>query len=190
MAREMNLRQTRRSLTRVDERAHRRERHPAGKVPAKSPKVRSVTEGEGFEPSVDRKAHNGFRDRAETAAMPHHNWSLRPGGIQGGMNFGAAFVLPIGSGARHPHVARSSSARSSAGELASWRVLDQGVEESFLPPARMTPAAQPVVGDAPDPIGRIAAGVVAEKVIEKQVAAAGQDRHLLPQGSSVQRWCY
>src|SRR5918999_1354502 len=51
--------------------------------------ARPKTEGEGFEPSVDRKAHNGFRDRAETAAMPHHNWSLRPGGIQGGMNFGA-----------------------------------------------------------------------------------------------------
>jgi hypothetical protein len=31
---------------------------------------------------------NGFRDRAETAAMPHHNRSLHPGGIQGGMNLG------------------------------------------------------------------------------------------------------
>ena len=42
-----------------------------------------ITEGEGFEPSVRRKTHNGFRDRTETAAMPHHNWSLHPGGIQG-----------------------------------------------------------------------------------------------------------
>ena len=31
---------------------------------------------------------NGFRDRAETAAMPHQNRSLRPGGMQRGMNFG------------------------------------------------------------------------------------------------------
>jgi hypothetical protein len=45
-------------------------------------------EGEGFEPSVDRKAHNGFRDRADPAAMPHYNWSLHPGGMQGGMNLG------------------------------------------------------------------------------------------------------
>jgi hypothetical protein len=49
----------------------------------------------------------------------------------------------------------------------------------------VTRAAQPVVGDAPDPIGRIAAGVVAEKVMgEKQVATAGQDRHLIPKS----RW--
>ena len=49
-------------------------------------RARLITEREGFEPSVDRKAHNGFRDRAETAAMPHQNRSLRPGGIQRGMN--------------------------------------------------------------------------------------------------------
>jgi hypothetical protein len=52
--------------------------------------TRSKAEGEGFEPSVDRKAHNGFRDRAETTAMPHHNWSPPPGGIQGGMNLSPA----------------------------------------------------------------------------------------------------
>jgi hypothetical protein len=31
---------------------------------------------------------SGFRDRAETAGMPHHNWSLGPGGIKRGMNLG------------------------------------------------------------------------------------------------------
>ena len=45
-------------------------------------------EGERFELSDDVTAVNGFRDRAETAAMPHHNWSLGPGGIQGGMTLG------------------------------------------------------------------------------------------------------
>ena len=59
-----------------------------------------MTEGEGFEPSVDRKAHNGFRDRADPAAMPHYNWSLHPGGMQGGMNPGRRVVGPIGNGAR------------------------------------------------------------------------------------------
>lgn len=36
-------------------------------------------EGKGFEPSLDRKTHIGSRPRAETAAMPHHNWSHLPG---------------------------------------------------------------------------------------------------------------
>ena len=44
---------------------------------------RSQAEGEGFEPSVDRKAHYGFRDRAGTAAIAHHNWSQRPGEYRG-----------------------------------------------------------------------------------------------------------
>jgi len=45
-------------------------------------------EGEGFEPSDDLAAVNGFRDRVEPAATPHHDWSPRRGGIQGGMNLG------------------------------------------------------------------------------------------------------
>jgi hypothetical protein len=65
-------------------------------------------EGEGFEPSVDRKAHNGFRDRAEPAAMPHHNWSLRPGGIHGGMNLS-------------PPCGRRASAGESAGRRPTAR---------------------------------------------------------------------
>jgi hypothetical protein len=43
-------------------------------------------EGEGFEPSDDLAAVNGFRDRVEAAAIPHHNWNQYPGGMQGGMN--------------------------------------------------------------------------------------------------------
>jgi hypothetical protein len=35
---------------------------------------------------VPQTGDNGFRDRAEPAAMPQRNWSLRPGGMQGGMN--------------------------------------------------------------------------------------------------------
>ena len=31
--------------------------------PARLRRVARLAEGEGFEPSVDRKAHNGFRDR-------------------------------------------------------------------------------------------------------------------------------
>ena len=40
-------------------------------------------EGEGFEPSDDVAAVNGFRDRGEMAAMPHQNWSLGSGGMPG-----------------------------------------------------------------------------------------------------------
>jgi hypothetical protein len=47
-----------------------------------------VTEGVGFEPTVPQMGDNGFRDRADPAAMPHYNWSLHPGGMQGGMNLG------------------------------------------------------------------------------------------------------
>jgi hypothetical protein len=32
-----------------------------------------LTEGVGFEPTVPQTGDSGFRDRAETAAMPHHN---------------------------------------------------------------------------------------------------------------------
>ena len=61
---------------------------------------RGVTSGGGgFEPADDLAAVNGLRDRAETAAMPHHSWSLRPGGIQGGMNLRRGVMRPIGSGA-------------------------------------------------------------------------------------------
>ena len=44
------------------------------------------TEGEGFEPSGDVTAANGFRDRSEGGAIPHHNWNQHRGGIPGGMN--------------------------------------------------------------------------------------------------------
>jgi hypothetical protein len=40
-------------------------------------------EGVGFEPTVDQTADNGFRDRVEAAAIPHHNWNQYPGGMQG-----------------------------------------------------------------------------------------------------------
>ena len=49
-------------------------------------RARWLTEGEGFEPSGRLATASDFRDRAEPAAVPHHNWSLHPGGIQGGMN--------------------------------------------------------------------------------------------------------
>jgi hypothetical protein len=60
--------------------------HADLRIPCQNAGFRRLkAETERFEPSQDRKAHNGFRDRAEAAAMPHHNWSLRPGGMQGGM---------------------------------------------------------------------------------------------------------
>ena len=38
-----------------------------------------LAEGEGFEPSVDRKAHNGFRDRP-VQPLRHPSGELRSGG--------------------------------------------------------------------------------------------------------------
>ena len=58
-----NLRQRGRALTLVDERSDARERAHGEQSASKSQKFALVAEGEGFEPSVDRKAHNGFRDR-------------------------------------------------------------------------------------------------------------------------------
>jgi hypothetical protein len=37
-------------------------------------------------PRSPKRGTTVFRDRAEPAAMPQRNWSLRPGGMQGGMN--------------------------------------------------------------------------------------------------------
>ncbi len=40
-----------------------------------------ITEGEGFEPSVRRKTHNGFRDRPEYVASPLIERSRVRGGM-------------------------------------------------------------------------------------------------------------
>jgi hypothetical protein len=48
---------------------------------------RLITSGGGGIRTLGRpKADNGFRDRAEAAAIPHHNWNQHRGGMQGGMN--------------------------------------------------------------------------------------------------------
>jgi hypothetical protein len=48
--------------------------------------LRAEAEGEGFEPSVDRKAHNGFRGRAGEAAKPLVERSGGVGECQGEWN--------------------------------------------------------------------------------------------------------
>jgi hypothetical protein len=59
----MNLRQLGRSLTCVDASALAAERSLGEQIPRKSTKFALVAEGEGFEPSDDLAAVNGFRDR-------------------------------------------------------------------------------------------------------------------------------
>src|SRR5918997_6092030 len=76
-----------------------------------------LAEGEGFEPSGRLATASDFRDRAETAAIPHHNWSLRPRGIQGGNEFRR-------EGLGYPSAAERDSAarmgfRRSAGQWAA-----------------------------------------------------------------------
>jgi hypothetical protein len=86
-------------------------------------------EGEGFEPSVDRKAHNGFRDRAES------------GGLQGGSTARA----PVR--ARRPHQPgvgpRARSFRGAA--LIAVRQADFRADEAVLRPdgRRAFPDAPP-----------------------------------------------
>ena len=61
-------------------------------------------EGEGFEPSNELTPVNGFRDRTELPARPHHSWSLGPGGMQGEMNLSRRIR------ATHRHAERNSVA--------------------------------------------------------------------------------
>jgi hypothetical protein len=64
----MNLRQRRRSLTLGDESAHAGQRSLGDQSASKSGKLASAAEGEGFEPSVDPKAHNVFDTAPSTSS--------------------------------------------------------------------------------------------------------------------------
>jgi hypothetical protein len=65
-----------------------------------------------------------FSRRAETTAMPHHNWSLRPGGIQGGMNLARRLCYP--SAAERDSAARMGKRRSADWWAALLQVVQGG----------------------------------------------------------------
>ena len=57
---------------------------------------------------------------------------------------------------------------SARDRLSHGFVLSERVEERILPPVTVALTAQPVVGDAADPVGRVAASIVAKQEMREE----------------------